>query len=424
MYLSEGLIQSYLTGSDMPEEDRYAQLISCMRIGSYLERALHTDSHEDCTAVELLYQERLLHPNEAIMLIHVIFLPPKVMLLPMDMSRADFEQLQSLLQLLRPFCRVDCFCDVSRLLLLLHSSRSDLISQDDLDHLLTLFLHHNPDVDRIVASEWKQTPAELFHAYNSVVHYEEYQRFIQFPARISHVQQNAQMFTPFTIHTQHFDHLCNDLTAAMLRQDFDSAFWSGKAVSLILQSAVGSMEAIHRCMQTFVSSLTHCLLAHRFLDAKDVDHGQMLDTVMKPGHNEQAMREAIRCLMEDIYYRRLTFEKRTSANRVREVCKYISDHISDYDLSVPALSRYCGVNRNLLSADFKKYTGISLSGYLIEARVRYAKRLMAENPALTLSEIASQAGYTSLSTMYRNFQAIEGCSPGTCRKRPETTCTE
>ena len=241
MYLSERLLQSCLTPN--VENAPIDEWISCLRIGSCFDRAIHTDPHTDRSAVDVLCRERFLRPDDAAILIHILFLPTKGLELPMDLSRERLEQLLECQRLFQLLCSAHLFLDTGRLLQLL-------------------------------------------------------------------------------------------------------------------------------------------------------------------------------------YRRHKTFDDRAGAKRVREVCQYISEHISDYDLGVPMLSQYCGINRNLLAADFKKYTGRSLSTYLIETRVQYAKQLMIQHPDWGLSEIAARSGHASLSTMYRNFQKVAGCSPGDFRDLTNAQITE
>ncbi len=413
MYLSEGLLQSYL--SDAPDSAPMQELISCMRMGASLNQAIHTDPHADPSAADVLCRDRLLYPDDATMLIHVIFQPGIHFPLPMDMPKEQLEQLLECQRLFRLLCNVHLFHDAGRLLILLHHRPNTSVPPAELHHVLTLILHRLPDVDRIIASEWKENYVDLFHAYNSIIRFEEYQNFIQTPARIQYVEQNAQMAIPFEEHSHHFDCLSRDITAAMLQPSFDSGYWSLETVALILESAVGSVEALHRCIQIFVSSLSRCLVESRVLASRDVDQGEMLDTAMQAVDNAQMLQDAIDRLLQILYRRHRTFDDRAGAKRVRAVCDYIAAHISDYGLGIPTLCQYCGINRNLLASDFKKYTGSSLSNYLTEARVNYAKELMQTHPAMSLAEIAARSGYASLSTMYRNFQKVAGCSPGDVR---------
>ncbi len=422
MYLSERLLQSCLTPN--VENAPIDEWISCLRIGSCFDRAIHTDPHTDRSAVDVLCRERFLRPDDAAILIHILFLPTKGLELPMDLSRERLEQLLECQRLFQLLCSAHLFLDTGRLLVLLHHRRDISVQQAELHQILTLLLRRIPDVDRIVVSEWKENCVDFFHAYNSIIRFEEYQSFIQTPARIQYVEQDAQMAIPFEEHSHHFDCLSRDIAAAMLQPTFDTGYWSEETVSLILESAVGSVEALHRCIQIFVSSLSRYLVESRVLASRDVDQGEMLDAVMQAVDNAQMLRTAVDRLLQLLYRRHKTFDDRAGAKRVREVCQYISEHISDYDLGVPMLSQYCGINRNLLAADFKKYTGRSLSTYLIETRVQYAKQLMIQHPDWGLSEIAARSGYASLSTMYRNFQKVAGCSPGDFRDLTNAQITE
>ena len=63
---------------------------------------------------------------------------------------------------------------------------------------------------------------------------------------------------------------------------------------------------------------------------------------------------------------------------------------------------------------FKKATGMGFSAFLARARVEIAKKLLAD-PALLINEVASEAGFGSLSQFNRTFQRYAGCSPSAYR---------
>lgn len=65
---------------------------------------------------------------------------------------------------------------------------------------------------------------------------------------------------------------------------------------------------------------------------------------------------------------------------------------------------------NYFSAVFKKNYGISFSDYMNYLKVSMATELMESTP-LTVSEIAMQCGFNSVSNFYRVFKALQGVSP-------------
>ena len=55
--------------------------------------------------------------------------------------------------------------------------------------------------------------------------------------------------------------------------------------------------------------------------------------------------------------------------------------------------------------------GITFAQLITEYRVRYAQRLITDNPDMKLSAIIAQSGFTSESTFFRTFKAVTGLSP-------------
>ena len=60
---------------------------------------------------------------------------------------------------------------------------------------------------------------------------------------------------------------------------------------------------------------------------------------------------------------------------------------------------------------FRESTGLSPQRWQMDARVRFAQRLMVDNPALSLSLIASQSGFADQSHFSRAFLDILGTTP-------------
>ena len=77
--------------------------------GSCFDRAIHTDPHTDRSAVDVLCRERFLRPDDAAILIHILFLPTKGLELPMDLSRERLEQLLECQRLFQLLCSAHLF---------------------------------------------------------------------------------------------------------------------------------------------------------------------------------------------------------------------------------------------------------------------------------------------------------------------------
>ena len=53
-----------------------------------------------------------------------------------------------------------------------------------------------------------------------------------------------------------------------------------------------------------------------------------------------------------------------------------------------------------------------INGY----RIRYAQKLMKDHPYMSVTEIASESGFSSRSAFYRNFKETTGLSPAEWKK--------
>lgn len=56
--------------------------------------------------------------------------------------------------------------------------------------------------------------------------------------------------------------------------------------------------------------------------------------------------------------------------------------------------------------------GCSFIDFVNGYRIHYAQRLLFEDPDMRLSEISEESGFSSEVTVYRNFKARTGQTPG------------
>lgn len=89
--------------------------------------------------------------------------------------------------------------------------------------------------------------------------------------------------------------------------------------------------------------------------------------------------------------------------------RFIEEHAAE-PVSLSRVSTELRVARNYLSALFKRETGITLTEYIHQVRIRRAEILLRSGD-LTLAEAAYRVGYQSYRHFYRNFVRICGLSP-------------
>ena len=103
-----------------------------------------------------------------------------------------------------------------------------------------------------------------------------------------------------------------------------------------------------------------------------------------------------------------------ACSKVMEQClRYLDAHFTE-DLVLEETARKFGISRSKFSLLFPQHTGMTFKRYLTKKRIEYAVTLI-RSTELPIQEIAQMAGYTDLSTFYRNFTTVTGTAPSTYR---------
>lgn len=90
-------------------------------------------------------------------------------------------------------------------------------------------------------------------------------------------------------------------------------------------------------------------------------------------------------------------------------CQYIQDHCTE-DLSLDDAAALVGFSKYHFARLFKNFTGSSFYKYLNQKRIVYAEKLLVD-AEISITEVALQSGFSSLSTFIRMFKIIKGCTP-------------
>ncbi|OAS20634.1 helix-turn-helix domain-containing protein [Paenibacillus oryzisoli] len=93
---------------------------------------------------------------------------------------------------------------------------------------------------------------------------------------------------------------------------------------------------------------------------------------------------------------------------------YIDEHYGDHSLSLTSIADHFGMTPQYVSGLFKRQYGINLTDYMIEVRMKEAKRLL-EVPGMTVLQVAQGVGYSTDIGFIRVFKKIEGITPGKYR---------
>jgi len=99
------------------------------------------------------------------------------------------------------------------------------------------------------------------------------------------------------------------------------------------------------------------------------------------------------------------------------ILQYLAAHYAE-SIEVSRLHERFNVSRSHMYDHFKQATGHSLNRYLTIYRINQAKRLLLDTP-LSVTEIASAAGFGDLSHFFHTFKSETGRTPNAYRKGTE-----
>ena len=102
-------------------------------------------------------------------------------------------------------------------------------------------------------------------------------------------------------------------------------------------------------------------------------------------------------------------KQREYTERFLFICDYISEHCCD-NLTLDYVADLSGFSKFHFSRLFKQFTNMSYYKYLNKKRIEYAEKLLV-NQELTITEVALQCGFSSLSAFIRMFKIVKECTP-------------
>lgn len=104
---------------------------------------------------------------------------------------------------------------------------------------------------------------------------------------------------------------------------------------------------------------------------------------------------------------------------IQKALDYIGFHYTE-DISLNTVADFVYLNRDYLSRQFKKEVGTNFSEYLMNMRMKRAKRLL-ETTNMRISDIALSVGITNMSYFSTVFHKSFGCTPNDIRKQQKNT---
>ena len=91
------------------------------------------------------------------------------------------------------------------------------------------------------------------------------------------------------------------------------------------------------------------------------------------------------------------------------ICNYINEHCTE-DLTLDKVAKLAGFSKYHFTRLFKQITTTTFYKYLNLKRIEHAQKLLA-NPGISVTEVALNSGFSSLSAFIRMFKLINHCTP-------------
>lgn len=91
------------------------------------------------------------------------------------------------------------------------------------------------------------------------------------------------------------------------------------------------------------------------------------------------------------------------------VFSYLDEHFAE-DLTLERVAAVAGFSKFHFSRIFKQLSGSNFYDYLSQRRIRSAEMLLMK-PEISISQIALQSGFSSVTTFNRTFKKLKNCTP-------------
>ncbi|PXV95859.1 AraC-like DNA-binding protein [Lachnotalea glycerini] len=115
----------------------------------------------------------------------------------------------------------------------------------------------------------------------------------------------------------------------------------------------------------------------------------------------------------DIFPNVRIYKQKEYMQKFNNVLDYIDSHYME-DLTLDDIASYSGFSKYHFTRLFKQYTEFTFYDYLSYKRIKTAENLLAK-PDLSITEIALQSGFTSITTFNRIFKHQKNCTPSEYR---------
>lgn len=132
---------------------------------------------------------------------------------------------------------------------------------------------------------------------------------------------------------------------------------------------------------------------------------------------EAVMKSYLTIILTYMFRKMAVYEERPEnrKNKIESLIKSIEENCTQ-KLTLKELSDRCFYNPSYFCRIFKEYSGMTLTEFIHESRIKRSCELLATT-SMTIEEIAVHVGFSSKTQYYKRFRALMGESPADYRKK-------
>lgn len=109
------------------------------------------------------------------------------------------------------------------------------------------------------------------------------------------------------------------------------------------------------------------------------------------------------------------YKQKEYVQKFNNLMDYIDTHYAE-EISLEEMADTIGFSKYHFARLFKQYTNYTFCDYICYRRIKAAEKLLTE-PDLSITEIAFQSGFSSISTFNRIFKQLKNCTPSEYRSK-------
>lgn len=267
---------------------------------------------------------------------------------------------------------------------------------------------------RIILSDFEYGAMGIFRAYSQLYHAAEYYDFLSHSTSPVHLDSQRQLLGAFTDDMSVYRQFSVAISEQLSREESTVEAISKDICDTILKNSVPSMESLHHHLQLFMLTFTDYLGSAGMVDVSYIKRHNIVSRAM--GFEKEAtFRRTMLELITELQQQNKTLRTIGRQKRIQTIRAYVEEHITDPNLTITQISDRFHLCKAHLAKQFRYYYGLTLYQFIQQRRLQCAQALLQQQPTWSMREIATAAGYSDLSTMYRAFRSINDVTPGALR---------